>query len=46
MTMDMSQGVQRLEGLRGTLREDEPMARHVSWRAGGNAHRSATFAGW
>jgi UDP-N-acetylmuramate dehydrogenase len=37
MTMDMSQGVQRLEGLRGTLREDEPMARHVSWRAGGKA---------
>ena len=24
-------------GLRGTLRVDEPMARHVSWRAGGSA---------
>ncbi|HEX6635174.1 MAG TPA: UDP-N-acetylmuramate dehydrogenase, partial [Usitatibacter sp.] len=24
-------------GLRGTLRRDEPMARHVSWRAGGAA---------
>jgi len=37
MTMDMSDGVQRLEGLRGSLRRDEPMARHVSWRAGGSA---------
>lgn len=26
-----------LERLRGTLRRDEPMARHVSWRAGGRA---------
>ena len=26
-------------GLRGTLRYDEPMARHVSWRAGGRARR-------
>ena len=25
--------------LRGTLRSDEPMARHVSWRAGGRARR-------
>ena len=37
MTMDMSQGVPRLDGLRGSLRGDEPMARHVSWRAGGRA---------
>ena len=36
MTMDMSDR-QRLTGLRGVLREDEPMARHVSWRAGGRA---------
>jgi UDP-N-acetylmuramate dehydrogenase len=27
------------EKLRGELREDEPMARHVSWRAGGAAAR-------
>ncbi len=26
--------------LRGSLREDEPMARHVSWRAGGRAARA------
>lgn len=26
-------------GLRGELRRDEPMARHVSWRAGGTADR-------
>ena len=26
-------------GLRGTLRRDEPMSRHVSWRAGGRARR-------
>ena len=37
MTMDMSENLPRLEGLRGTLRSDEPMARHVSWRAGGRA---------
>ena len=35
--MDMSDGIQGLTGLRGTLRRDEPMARHVSWRAGGRA---------
>jgi len=29
----------RFEGLRGTLRHDEPMARHSSWRAGGRADR-------
>jgi UDP-N-acetylmuramate dehydrogenase len=28
-----------LKGLRGELRLDEPMARHVSWRAGGRARR-------
>jgi UDP-N-acetylmuramate dehydrogenase len=27
------------QGLRGELRRDEPMARHVSWRAGGRADR-------
>ena len=27
----------RFTGLRGTLKRDEPMARHVSWRAGGKA---------
>jgi UDP-N-acetylmuramate dehydrogenase len=41
--MDMSshpsiQAVLQL-GLRGTLRLDEPMAKHVSWRAGGRARR-------
>ena len=34
--MDMSDHA-HLEPLRGTLRSDEPMARHVSWRAGGRA---------
>ncbi len=29
----------RLEGLRGELKAKEPMARHVSWRAGGPAAR-------
>jgi UDP-N-acetylmuramate dehydrogenase len=29
----------RLQGLRGELRNNEPMARHVSWRAGGLAQR-------
>ena len=28
-----------LHGLQGPLRHDEPMARHVSWRAGGRAAR-------
>src|SRR5712664_1127928 len=28
-----------LKGLRGELRLDEPMARHVSWRSGGRAKR-------
>lgn len=36
--MDMSELEQmRKQGLRGTLCRDEPMARHVSWRAGGRA---------
>jgi UDP-N-acetylmuramate dehydrogenase len=29
----------RLQGLRGVLKAAEPMARHVSWRAGGAAAR-------
>jgi UDP-N-acetylmuramate dehydrogenase len=29
----------QFEKLRGELRRDEPMARHVSWRAGGSADR-------
>jgi UDP-N-acetylmuramate dehydrogenase len=29
----------RFQGLRGTLRTGEPMARHVTWRAGGAADR-------
>ncbi|HYD56608.1 MAG TPA: UDP-N-acetylmuramate dehydrogenase [Burkholderiales bacterium] len=29
----------QLRGLRGELLRDEPMARHVSWRAGGKAER-------
>jgi len=39
--MDMSEqaGIIR-GGLRGDLRHDEPMARHVSWRAGGCARSS------
>jgi UDP-N-acetylmuramate dehydrogenase len=36
--MDMSEAL-RFEGLRGELRRDAPMARHVSWRAGGHAAR-------
>jgi UDP-N-acetylmuramate dehydrogenase len=34
--MDMSDSA-RMPGLRGTLGRDEPMAKHVSWRAGGRA---------
>jgi UDP-N-acetylmuramate dehydrogenase len=37
MTMDMSDNSLIGAGLRGELRADEPMARHVSWRAGGRA---------
>ena len=29
----------RFQGLRGELRQNEPMSRHVSWRAGGAADR-------
>jgi UDP-N-acetylmuramate dehydrogenase len=36
--MDMSDAIRlATRGLRGELRRDEPMARHVSWRAGGRA---------
>jgi UDP-N-acetylmuramate dehydrogenase len=35
--MDMSDGARMNSGLRGLLSQDEPMARHVSWRAGGPA---------
>ena len=40
--MDMSEPLHRRAdvALRGTLTEDEPMARHVSWRAGGGARRA------
>jgi UDP-N-acetylmuramate dehydrogenase len=30
----------RFEALRGTLRRDEPMRRHTSWRCGGSADRA------
>jgi len=36
--MNMADTVQ-FHGLRGEVRENEPMARHVSWRAGGPARR-------
>ncbi|MGZ5034578.1 MAG: FAD-binding protein, partial [Usitatibacter sp.] len=35
--MDMSDNPRKDSGLRGALRHDEPMAKHVSWRAGGRA---------
>ena len=35
--MDMSEGARKNSELRGLLCHDEPMARHVSWRAGGSA---------
>ena len=39
--MDMSDLAKAgMHGLRGELRRDEPMARHVSWRAGGAAERA------
>jgi len=37
--MNMAE-VTRLQGLRGELKQSEPMARHVSWRAGGPASRA------
>ncbi len=38
--MNMSEPTQfRAEGLRGEMLQDEPMSRHVSWRAGGVAQR-------
>ncbi|HEY4997946.1 MAG TPA: hypothetical protein VII36_02330, partial [Usitatibacter sp.] len=33
----MSDGARMNSDLRGLLRRDEPMAKHVSWRAGGTA---------
>ena len=35
----MSEDTIHFQGLRGELRRDEPMSRHVSWRAGGPADR-------
>ncbi len=35
--MDMAEPMRPASALRGALRENEPMARHVSWRAGGRA---------
>jgi UDP-N-acetylmuramate dehydrogenase len=37
MAMDMSEPSRIDPPLRGILRHDEPMSRHVSWRAGGSA---------
>ncbi len=39
----MSELIQ-LQGLRGELKSDEPMGRHVSWRTGGKAARTYTPA--
>jgi UDP-N-acetylmuramate dehydrogenase len=36
--MNMAEALQ-FQGLRGELKRDEPMSRHVSWRAGGRADR-------
>ena len=33
----MSDAIRLAQDLRGELRHDEPMAKHVSWRAGGRA---------
>jgi UDP-N-acetylmuramate dehydrogenase len=38
--MDMSELKRLASGLRGELRFNEPMARHVTWRAGGAAARA------
>ena len=35
----MSTETIQFQGLRGTLRRDQPMARHLSWQAGGPAQR-------
>jgi UDP-N-acetylmuramate dehydrogenase len=37
MAMNMSEPSRTSHPLRGILRHDEPMSRHVSWRAGGSA---------
>lgn len=43
--MNMSEQHQlSVQGLRGELRSDEPMSRHVSWRAGGRVRRTYTPA--
>ncbi|MBM3372888.1 MAG: UDP-N-acetylmuramate dehydrogenase [Betaproteobacteria bacterium] len=39
MNMDEQQQLSS-QGLRGELRRDEPMARHVSWRAGGRVRQA------
>jgi len=36
--MNMAEA-RHFDGLRGTLKRDEPMSRHVSWRTGGRAER-------
>ena len=41
--MDMSE-TNRIGQLRGVLRREEPMARHVSWRAGGKAAQAYAAA--
>jgi len=38
--MNMAEPISRPSALRGTLRLNEPMARHVSWRTGGPAARA------
>ena len=38
--MNMAEPISRPSALRGTLRLNEPMAKHVSWRAGGVAARA------
>jgi UDP-N-acetylmuramate dehydrogenase len=43
MSVDMSE-TSHMTGLRGELKLNEPMARHVSWRAGGAAARVYTPA--
>ena len=37
MAVDMSEAFAIEHGLRGTVQRDAPMAKHVSWRAGGRA---------
>jgi UDP-N-acetylmuramate dehydrogenase len=43
--MDMSESANpRVQSLAGVIRQDEPMAKHVSWRAGGSARTFYTPA--